>query len=42
MQKDKRQDDLRIPEASPEALANSLFGGAQKRPETRPKRRRRK
>ena len=33
----KRHEDLRIPGATPEALAESLFEGAPKRPETRPK-----
>ena len=31
----KRREDLRIHDATPEALAKALFGGAAKRPETR-------
>ena len=31
----KRREDLRIHDATPEALAKALFGGATKRPETR-------
>ena len=34
----EEEKDLRIPGATPQALAKSLFGGAAKRPETRPKR----
>ena len=31
----KRREDLRIHGATPEALTKALFGGAEKRPETR-------
>ena len=31
----KRREDLRIHDATPEALTKALFGGAAKRPETR-------
>ena len=31
----KRREDLRIQDATPEALTKALFGGATKRPETR-------
>ena len=31
----KRREDLRIRDATPEALTKALFGGAVKRPETR-------
>ena len=30
----KRREDLRIQDATPEALTKALFGGATKRPET--------
>ena len=32
----KRREDLRIQGATPEALTKALFGGAAKRPDTRP------
>ena len=31
----KRREDLRLHDATPEALTKALFGGAAKRPETR-------
>ena len=31
----KRREDLRLHDATPEALTKALFGGAPKRPETR-------
>lgn len=38
----KKNEDLRIRDATPGTLAKKLFGGAPKRPETRPKARKRK
>ena len=40
MEKQKQKEDLRIRGTTPEALAKSLFGGAEQRPDTKPKPRR--